>query len=69
MHGDGGSGYRGDVRVVIGWRNFYNISALDIKPPELLQHRKHLALEGPPATGVPVPGAKAGSRQSMSKVT
>ena len=26
------------------------------------------AEDGPPATGVPVPGAKAGSRQSMSKV-
>jgi hypothetical protein len=46
MHGDGGSGYRGDVRVVIGWRDFYNIGALDIKPPEFLQHREHLGAGG-----------------------
>ena len=40
--------------------------------PSIVEHTRRIAnacaLLRPPATGVPVPGAKAGSRQSMSKV-
>ena len=59
-----------DIGMVIGWRHLDHVGAdHDRAASSWRSTDRILAEDGPPATGVPVPGAKAGSRQSMSKVT
>ena len=58
--------------VISAWSNGGDTSTTSMpqmsRSPKPRSIASACALERPPATGVPVPGAKAGSRQSMSKV-
>lgn len=60
-----GGSQRGDLRLVIGWHHFDDVHTDDIPR---LQPAQQLQRPIAGQTGVPVPGAAEGSRQSISNV-
>src|SRR5512133_3154941 len=59
----------GDIAVVVGRGNFDEVKADQIQAVQSAYELEQLALISPPTSGVPVPGAKAGSAESMTTVT
>ena len=64
-----GSGQCCDLSVIEGRRDLDHIGPNQVDPRQAAQQKPRLMpWSSPPQTGVPVPGAKAGSRASISKV-
>ncbi len=58
----------GELGMVVGRRHLDTVHGHGISPPSSSSNVSTWLLVKPPGSGVPVPGAKAGSRQSMSSV-
>src|SRR5206468_3195078 len=66
---DVGGGDAGDLGVVVGGRDLHDVGADQVERGERAQRGQQFPAGQAPASGVPVPGACAGSSTSMSTET